>query len=329
MKNSGAEWIKEKIRLLVEASKKLVELGDVHYEGHAWSVVKLLLLGGWSYVYTTIVPKYFDKYWFVDLLAGPGTTKVEETGDVVAGSPFVAHFFARKPYKHYFLCDVKEKYIEKLKLLAKAVLNSPVTVMSADCNEYASTVVRRAEKNNAHFFAFLDNEGLDARWETVKHLLGAKCDILINFPTVGARRVLAAAIKTGDKRSVRALTGFFGDETWRDAQDGEDLLHRYLKKLRKGFWELRKKRPYVSRVRVGAEHYYYDVVLVCKHGPYVKAWEYLKEKLEWEDPKILRYALDLLMGRATCMDWFIDLQEEAERAAGEEGGQQTLERFLG
>jgi len=54
------------------------------------------------------------------------------------------------------------------------------------------------------------------------------------------------------------------------------------------------------------------VILVCKKGPYVRAWEYLKERLNWQDPEIIKITLDILNGRAKRIDWFIGLQEEVE-----------------
>jgi len=41
-------------------------------------------------------------------------------------------------------------------------------------------------------------------------------------------------------------------------------------------------------------------------GPFVKAWNYLKKKLDWQDPRIIQNTLDILMNRTTRMDSFID-----------------------
>ena len=85
-KRSKYEKLREYIKRLCEDVTPLINLSDVHYEGHNWSVVKLLVLGSWSYVYTTIISKNWrGPYYYVDLLAGSGTTKVKETGDIVVG----------------------------------------------------------------------------------------------------------------------------------------------------------------------------------------------------------------------------------------------------
>ena len=58
---------------------------DEHYIGHPWSLVKLVLLGQWAYVYTVILKNWKGGIRYVDLLAGSGTTKIKETDDVVKG----------------------------------------------------------------------------------------------------------------------------------------------------------------------------------------------------------------------------------------------------
>ncbi len=309
--------MQEKLRPLIELSEELEALG-VHYEGHSWSIVKLLILGGWSYVYTTIIPHYFKEYWYVDLLAGSGTVRVKETGDIVLGSPFVAHFFARQPFTKYFLVELNRERYNALHARATRVIGPPdrVRVLPYDCNKYIPRLIRSVERGT-HFLAFVDNEGLDVYWSTIECLLGADCDILINFPTTGVRRVLGAA-REGDESQAEALTRFFGGDLWREAAGEEELLEIYLQQLASRYRELRGKGAYVSSIRVGSRRFYYDIILICKCGPYVRAWEYLKEKLEWRDPNIVRYTLDLLKGRTQRIDWLVGLHDEIERAEREE-----------
>jgi len=318
---STLDWILKKIEHLVYASEKITKLNNIHVDGHAWSVVKLLLIGSWSYVYTSIISKYFREYWFVDLLAGSGTIRVKETGDIIVGSPFVAHFFAKKPYSCYIFNELDYNRYVALKRRAQHILGNSVLVVNNDCNKYAALVSKNARRKNAHFLVFLDNEGLDARWRTVEPLLGANCDIIINFPTSSMSRVL--------KQSPQTLDEFFGDNSWRRADTRECLLKIYLSKLEKTFRTLRSKEPYVSHIRVGSRRFYYDIILICKRGPYVQAWEYLKHRLNWKDPRIVKYSLDFLMGRAKRLDWFLDLSRETERVVHQMSNQiKKLDEFL-
>lgn len=338
-KNS-IDWLQEKISLLVEASKKLVQISDTHYPGHTWSVVKLLLLGGWSYVYTTIISNYIDKYWkeywYVDLLSGPGTSIVKERDVVVAGSPFVAHFFAKREYSRYVFIEMKEEYYRALLTRSKAILGDKADVLKGDCNEIAPREADKAGRRKAHFLAFVDNEGLDARWPTIERLLKAECDVIINFPTSGIRRVFGAAHRDdiNGHRSAEALTEFYGGEDWRDASNEEMLLRIYMEKIGTTYYKMKKKEPYVSPIRVGDEHFYYDIILVTKRGPYTGAWDYLRSRLEdmRKNIDLVAYTLDFLTGKAKRIDWFISLQKRVEEAGKKEPNRKDaygpLDRWL-
>lgn len=306
---------------LVDASEELSGIGNVHYPGHAWSVVKLLLLWGWVHVYTTIIPKYFEDFRYVDLLAGTGTTVVDETGDVVVGSPFLAHFFARCPFTRYVYVEKRHHRCEVLRQRAASLIGDSADVLEGDCNELIERVL--PEGRRVHSLVFVDNEGFDATWKTIEWILETNTDALILFPTSSVLRVAGSG-------NLPSLERFFGDRSWLGAQSTEDFLQVYLQKLGRAFESLRKKGGYVSNVRVGSGQFYYDVVLVCKKGPYVRAWEYLKKRLDWQDPSAIEITLDVLKGRATRIDWFLDLHEKVESL---ERGQMadtttTLDKYL-
>ena len=82
---------------------------DEHYKGHPWSLVELVLLGQWAYVYTVILKNWQGGIRYVDLLAGSGTTLIQETNDVVKGSPFAVKEFAFKPFDDYILVERDEE----------------------------------------------------------------------------------------------------------------------------------------------------------------------------------------------------------------------------
>ena len=162
-------------------------------------------------------------------------------------------------------------------------------------------------------------------WKTMEIILRAKTDILINFPT-------AMTSRTAIDRTSSSLDRFYGDRIWSDAQDREDFLQIYLQKLRNRFRVLRRSEAYVSNIRVGTGAYFYDVILICKMGPFVRAWDYLKKRLDWQDPKIIQNTLDILMNRATSMDSFIDnLRKEVtsiKQKPQKKRVEHTLEKYI-
>ncbi len=317
-KRSKYEKLREYIKRLCEDVTPLINLSDVHYEGHNWSVVKLLVLGSWSYVYTTIISKNWrGPYYYVDLLAGSGTTKVKETGDIVVGSAFVPHVFARHPYDFSIFVEIDE---EKYKALHTRVahLFKPFKykILKGDCNKLIREITERMKRDHAHALVFVDNEGLDAHWNTINELLRSFTDILIVFPTAGIRRILGAWMRGTE---FPKMDYFFGGPEWKErAVDEEELLEFYKAKIRESFTKYRSKDCYVSSIRIGEKRFYYDVILVCKKGPYVRAWEDLREKFDWLNPRIIDITLKSLKGEITSLDWFIDLQDRVEEIMGKQ-----------
>jgi three-Cys-motif partner protein len=320
--HKSSDWIAEKVKPLID-SKEACAVSNVHYQGHHWSIVKLILLGGWVYVYTTIIPKWYRNYRYVDLLAGSGTTYVKETKDVVIGSPFVARDFARNPFKSYVFIEKDSERCEALdQRVSTCFAENQCKVFKGDCNKYVRSVFA---EENIHSLVFIDNEGFDVTWNTIEVVLKAKTDILINFPT-------SMVSRTADDRTASTLNQFYGDHSWINAENREEFLQIYLQKLKDRFKELRGSEAYVSNIRVGTGSYFYDIILVCKMGPFVNAWNYLKKKLDWQDPKTIQITLDILMKRATRMDEFIyDLRKEMtsiEHKPKKRKKDQTLEGFI-
>ena len=88
----------------------------------------------------------------------------------------------------------------------------------------------------------------------------------------------------------------------------------------------------MSNVRIGNKQFYYDIILVCKNGPYVRVWKYLKERLDLQAPEIIKNTLDILQGRATrIIDWLIELQEKVaslEEKRDKKWMQKSLENYI-
>jgi len=313
------DWTSEKTKALLEASKSLIPISDVHYPGHTWSIVKLLILSGWVYVYTMIIPKHFKECWYIDLLAGSGTTHVKETGDVVIGSPFIAHFFAYNQFTKYIYFEKNRRRCEALRRRALKLMESKAVVINEDCNKAIREALPR--KRKVHSLVFVDNEGFDVYWSTISTLLRYNTDILVVFPTSSSVR---------PKSGLEKLKLFYRDLSWLRTQDKEEFLEAYMQQLGEEYRRLRRKEEYVSNIRVGSRQFYYDVILVCKKGPYVRAWEYLKKRLDWQNPETIKITCDILKGRATRIDWFIDLQEEVAsmNREKERGTQKSLEDFM-
>lgn len=268
---------------------------DEHYKGHPWSIVKLVLLGQWAYVYTVILKNWSGGIRYVDLLAGSGTTLVQETNDVIKGSAFAVKEFAFKPFNDYILVERDDERYKALLQNAKLIGNISEP-MRGDCNRFVKDIF---SNQSCHNLVFIDMEGFDVWWESMEHIINSKSDIIINFPTSSFER-------TRSLENQHCLDKFFGDHSWFDkAMDREEFLGLYMNKLSNSFLTLRKQTPYVDAIRVGNTSYFYDMILLCKSGKYAEVWgQYMKSKWNWENPKQMQSLLNYLKGRETRLDAF-------------------------
>jgi len=291
------EWLKEKLDELKESKvvERLCEVSDVHYVAHTWTPLKLIALAYWVGVYTRIIPRHFNTFWYLDLLAGPGTDLIKETGDVIVGSPFIAHFLARRPFSRYVLVELDEERYRALRERALA-LSLPASIYHGDCN----VIVRGLGLNADHMLVFADCEGLDVHWATIDKLLNRPSDLLLLFQTKELNRTLGRARQgLGDEKKLEL---FMGDSTWRQAEDADELLELYMVKLL-------QYRDYVSNIKIRGR-FEYDLILACKQGPYVKAWEELKRRLEAVTDEDAELALRMLKGEVKALDKFFSRQRK-------------------
>ncbi|RLE79091.1 MAG: hypothetical protein DRJ52_09130 [Thermoprotei archaeon] len=289
------DWLKSKLEQLSKFTEKVASASDVHYEVHSWTPLKLIALMWWIDIYTKIIPKtkkYRANYWYIDLLAGPGTNRIKESGTIILGSPLIAVFFARKPFTRYVFIEADLAKANALKKRLSLLKIAKRTVVYADdCN----TIIRELNITASHFLAFIDCEGLDVVWETVERLLRMRSDIIVVFHTQSLRRTLGRAKK--GYRDAERLTAFLGDEGWRDCGSAEDLLKLYEKKLG-------EHRSYVGCLRIRGD-YEYDIILACRKGDYVEAWETLKEKYRRITSRDVELALKILKGEVKALDEFL------------------------
>jgi three-Cys-motif partner protein len=156
-------------KLLLEEG--MVVCNAAHYPGHPWSLVKLVLLGTWAYVYTSIMKKNWKGgIRYIDLLAGSGTTKIVETDDIVKGSPFAVKHFALKPFDDYVLIERNQERYKALKQNSK-LLGRITEPKCGDCNKLIKDLFNDPFYHN---FVFVDMEGFDLSWENMQYLISTK-----------------------------------------------------------------------------------------------------------------------------------------------------------
>jgi three-Cys-motif partner protein len=323
-----SDLLERKIRsLIIEDDGKDVLVCNT---GHSWSVAKLLLLGQWADLYSTIIQSNFPKsrYRFVDLLAGAGKTRLKKTkGKLVKGSVFVVDTFSQKhPFSKYILVEKNTKKCEALRQRTQPFGDRCEVVL----NDTNKVVDELFSCQTDHNLVFVDNQGFNVEWKTIETVMRAKADIIINYPTASFERVSQYA-KCSDKLDL-----FFGDDSWREATfDRKYSTKLYMNNLKASFERIKREittleiPAYVSNIRLGTETYFYDIILVCKAGPYTHYWDDLKN--DWS-PKNCKRLIDFINDKTSRLDWFEGFSAKVEALDKSKRKQidpnENLQRFL-
>jgi len=151
----------------------------------------------------------FDSAVFIDLFAGCGATRVPETGDWLAGSPILAAGSTRA-FDRILCIEKNETHCDALRERLSRFPARNSVVLHGDCNNLAASVRGKIPYGNPLVFVFVDPEGMDLRWSTLKALSHEfrYMDLLLNFP-YGAERVLAD-LRRGREMNERVMGAFAG-----------------------------------------------------------------------------------------------------------------------
>jgi three-Cys-motif partner protein len=204
-----------------------------------WAAEKLDYLTRYINVFVTSM---HDKPWrathYIDLFAGPGKCRVTSTGDVLLGSPLIA-LKAPYPFTRYFFVDLDAENISALRQRCSASpVSGRVHYIVGDSNRKVQQIVGEIWTIDSAFIpgewsslnlAFLDPEGLELEWETVKALAKLnRMDLIIHYPQMGLERYMLQASKADETTKVDL---FFGGQEWREiyeVQCAKPGLHRQL-----------------------------------------------------------------------------------------------------
>jgi len=150
--------------------------------------------------------KMFPRRAFVDLFAGPGRVKLEETGAFDDGSPLKA---IRHDFTEFVFVELDRDYADALRVrLQVREKTRPVAVLQGDCNDRIDEVVRLIPPHGLTL-AFIDPTNWQIRFETVRKLAAVpRVDLVVSMFLGSMKRVPAGTRPDIDR--------FFGTSRWRE-----------------------------------------------------------------------------------------------------------------
>jgi three-Cys-motif partner protein len=297
-KETYMTWWHKRIRTLSgfedEAKRLFAQTGKAYPVKGTWAVMKLALIAYYIGLYSSIIKNRFPQAYYIDFFAGPGLTRIEETGDLILGSPLLADRGPKADRKFDKLILV-EHDVKRAAALKKLLPSSQV--VPHDINSEGIKAVLSSLPQNAPSLVFVDPEGLEIHWKTMEQILNRWCDVIINFQTSGIQRIVASARNSA--KYDETLDLFFGTWEWRDCHIEEELLALYVA-------QLGKHREVVVPIRVqgpGIFHYHMIVAVRKTKGTqqWIDAIDRAKAKIEEATSDDVKPLLDVYHKRQATL----------------------------
>lgn len=175
-----------------------------------WTLDKHFHLRRYMSIFTTGMKRLWAERVYVDLLAGPGICRLEDTNQEVPGSPLLA-LDTRFGFTQYFFNDADPAFREALASRCRQSRDSRIHLLNQDCNVAARTI-RSMLPERSLDLAFIDPFSWEIRFDSIVELTrGRRMDLVITFHS--------GSIKRAADYEPEALHDFFGGRSWKDEYD--------------------------------------------------------------------------------------------------------------
>ncbi len=236
-----------------------------------WSEIKLEIVREYAQAYSTILTCNHLHHVYIDAFAGAGMHLSKTRGEFVTGSPLNA-LAIEPPFKEFHLIDLDNTKTQQLRQLAEG--QRGVSIYEGDCNEILLKKVfpqiQYAQYRRG--LCLLDPYGLHLNWQVIQTAGKMQSlEIFLNFPVADMNRnVLWRDAASVDEHQAKRMTGFWGDDTWKQAaydktqnlfgweekQSNESIVAAFRKRLKEVAEFSHVPEPIPMRNTKGAVVYY-------------------------------------------------------------------------
>lgn len=202
-----------------------------HRAGRSW--------GYWTQAKLSVLDEYLNRFVrassgpservYLDAFAGEGSGLARLTGEAFKGSARIALEVGESGFTRFRFFEKGRRAGELEARLRADYRARDIVVSEGDCNETIPRVLGGlAALRWAPTFAFLDPDGMELAWSTLRALAGHKkgyrtgadkpeykVELWMLFPSGGLVRTLALEEEKLTASDERRATRLFGDESWR------------------------------------------------------------------------------------------------------------------
>lgn len=319
------EQVRERVPTLTENAQDIRGISPgVKNDFGAWSALKLIILVATVNMYTSVISKHADDWFYVDALAGSGISVYKEMEDCFKGSAILAAENAEEQFsKMYFIEDDSDK-AQALENRLDAVFDGRTgvdavepehgyKVFEGDANRVLPRITNDMyniwEQGGGERFynhlTFVDNQGFDVDWEAIERFAdNATGDFLFTFQSGYINR---------NRHNEDNLNRFFGSDIWKSTDTLDELVDAYCTRLS----GISKSRQVVTNVHSGIKNYQYELIYATKDdaGGYVNAIDYVRNFVERVDGADVEEMIEVMYGDQSTIEGFlpeVDDDEEDE-----------------
>jgi three-Cys-motif partner protein len=229
---------------MIEKLPSLETDGLLTPEVGAWAEQKYRLVWNYATMFASSMKNKWNARVYIDLFAGAGRSKIENSKQIVPASPLLALDIAH-PFDKYIFCDNEDDKRQVLEQRVKRDYPKANVAFIEEANEHVTAVLEAIPKHSSTYkvlsFCFADPYKLkNLKFSTIKRLSERYMDFLVLLPTyMDAHRNVGPYIEA----SNTVIQDFTGAQAWRaewklaEAQGQEfglfiaDLFGRQMKSL--------------------------------------------------------------------------------------------------
>ena len=204
--------------MMLERLPILKDDGLITPEVGLWAEYKYRLVWNYAKMFAASMKAKWDARIYIDLYAGAGRSRIENTKTIVPASPLLAMDIPNK-FDKYIFCENDKEKVQALKArIGRDYSDSNVSFIEADVNKNIEEVISNIPRHHKGFkvltFCFVDPFNVrNLNFQTIKKLSEKYIDFLILIPSgMDANRNISYYID----ESSTAVEDFTGASQWRD-----------------------------------------------------------------------------------------------------------------
>ncbi len=196
----------------------------------AWAEDKYRLIGNYAAMFATSMKKKWECRIYIDIFAGPGRARIENTNRIIPASPILA-LNIDDQFDTYIFCESDKAKADALKeRVSKSYPGAKVRFLYGNTNDLTQDILREIPQANRQFkvlcFCFVDPYSLrNLDFNTIRALSARFMDFLVLIPSyMDGNRNIAHYLNTQNT----VVDQFLGDPDWRKhwqqtEKQGEDF----------------------------------------------------------------------------------------------------------